>query len=273
MTIFSSPIVSAQWLAEHSQQVRIVDARWSIPTGPMRGEYESGHIPGAVFADVDTDLSSPAGESGRHPLPTPEDFANVRGRLGIDRPVVAYDDRSGAVAGRLWWLLDSIGIPAAVLDGGIQSWNGPLAEGVEEVAPVKTHPIPWPEDRFIVVDEVLERIASGSKLVDARSADRFAGRPNPIDKRPGHIPGSYSRPWEENVDEQGKFLSAAELLEGLGKLGISDDAEFIGSCGSGVTGCHNLLAARIAGLGPGRLYTGSWSEWSQCPDRPLGKHA
>lgn len=262
-------IVSAQWLAANLQQVRIVDVRWSIPTGPKRKDYQQEHIPGAVFADLDRDLSGPAGQGGRHPLPTPEAFAAVRGRLGMNIPVVAYDDCGGAVASRLWWMLDSIGFQAAVLDGGIQAWTGMLARGNELPDPVSMDPVAWPQERFVNADAVLPGVSSGAILVDARSAERFAGLPNPIDSPPGHIPGSCSRPWEQNLDDSGRFLASEVLHEELSQIGLDEEADLIACCGSGVTGCHNLLAARLAGFGPGRLYAGSWSEWSLDPKRPI----
>jgi thiosulfate/3-mercaptopyruvate sulfurtransferase len=269
MSILPGPIVSSQWLAANHERVRIVDVRWSIPTGPMKDDYERGHIPGAVFADLDCDLSSPAGTRGRHPLPTPEAFATTRRRLGMDLPVVAYDDRGGSVASRLWWMLDSIGAEAAVLDGGIHSWTGTLAQGTESAAPASVEAVAWPADRFVDGDAVLANISGGAKLVDARSAERFAGRPNPIDSRPGHIPGSSSRPWQNNLDAAGRFRKLDELKAEFARLGLDDETALVASCGSGVTGCHNLLAARLAGLPLSRLYAGSWSEWSQDPDRPV----
>lgn len=269
MCIFPSPVVSAQWLAANRESVRIVDVRWSIPTGPKRGDYEQGHIPGAVFADLDRDLSSPAGKRGRHPLPTSDAFARTRCQLGMDLPVVAYDDCGGSVASRLWWMLDSIGVEAAVLDGGLQSWTGALVQGNEAVAPASVVAIPWPEDRFVEASAVLACVAGGAKLVDARATERFAGDPNPIDSRPGHIPGASSRPWQNNLDEAGRFLAPTELQEEFARLGLNDETGLVACCGSGVTGCHNLLAARLAGHAFGRLYTGSWSEWSQDPDRPV----
>ncbi len=286
-----SPVVSAAWLADHLDRVQVVDVRWSITDGPKRDDFLAGHVPTAVFADLDVDLSSPAGERGRHPLPTPEDFAAVRGRLGlVDRPVVAYDDQSGAVAARLWWMLDAIGHPAAVLDGGIQAWAGelivdeePSATGPEpgareaaseaergdgEPTPVP-EPVPWPTDRFIGAGDVLDAVAAGGVLLDARSRERFIGTPNDIDARPGHVPGARSRPWTDNVGPDGRLLPVEVLRADLSELGVEPGSEVMASCGSGVTGCHDLLVARLIGLQGGRLYAGSWSEWALDPDRPV----
>ena len=269
--ILPSPVVSAPWLAEHLDQVRVVDVRWSMDGGPKRSEYEAGHLPGAVFADLDADLSAPPGEHGRHPLPSPDRFAQVRGRLGLqERPVVAYDDQSGAVAGRLWWMLDAIGCAAAVLDGGMQAWTGELETG-PGVEPGLDRPtsVPWPAERFVVADELLDAIDDGGILIDARSRERFVGTPNPIDPRPGHVPGARSRPWTDNVGGDGRFLPIEDLRAALGAVGVGPGADVLASCGSGVTGCHDLLASRLIGVEGGRLYVGSWSEWALDDERPV----
>ena len=269
--ILASPVVSAEWVAAHLDEVRLVDVRWSMDGGPKRAEFEAGHLPGAVFADLDTDLSDPPGERGRHPLPSPAHFAEVRGRLGLDeRPVVAYDDQSGAVAGRLWWMLDAIGRPAAVLDGGIEAWAAPLEPGPgDEPGLPAVEPVDWPSDRFVEVDELLGAIDDGGVLVDARSHERFIGSPNPIDPRLGHVPGARSRPWTDNVGADGRFLPIEDLRTALAAVGVTPGTDLLASCGSGVTGCHDLLAARLIGVEGGRLYTGSWSEWALDETRPV----
>ena len=267
MTQLPGPVVSAEWLAEHLDDVILADVRWNISVGAQPAEHEAGHVPGAVFVDLDADLSAPAGAQGRHPLPTPEAFAAARSRLGLaDRPIVAYDTASGAIAARLWWMLDSIGVDAAVLDGGLAAWAGPHETGPVVPTPTDVAAVKWPDDRFVDVDDVLGAIAAGATHLDARSADRFAGEANPIDTRPGHIPGSFSRPWQDNLGEDGRFRPAEDLEAELGPAAHPD---LVTSCGSGVTGCHTLLAARLAGQEGGRLYTGSWSEWSQDAERPV----
>ena len=222
--IIPAPVVSARWLADNLDAVRLADVRWALGEGPKREEFEQGHLPGAVFIDLDTDLSAPPGQRGRHPLPTPEHFAEVRGRLGlVDRPVVAYDDQSGAQAARLWWMLDAIGHEAAVLDGGLQAWTGELEIGPgTPPTPMLVESVPWPADRFVEAGDVLAAIEAG-----------------------------------------------AVLRAGLAALGVDPGTDVVASCGSGVTGCHDLLAARLVGLNEGRLYTGSWSEWSLDDRRPV----
>ena len=263
--------MDTSWLERHLSEVALVDVRWAIDTGPQFEAYRAGHIPGAVFADLDLDLSAPAGAAGRHPLPTPEAFAKARANLGIGaRPVVVYDDSNGAIAARLWWMLDSIGVPAAVLDGGLSAWTGELETGDsqrgDEDIPVA---VQWPADRFITADDIPSAVAAGAVLIDARSAQRFRGDPNPIDTRPGHIPGAISRPWTENM-EDGRFASADVLASQLETMGIRGDTPLVASCGSGVTACHNLLGSRLAGIEDARLYVGSWSEWSHS-DLPVAR--
>lgn len=264
------PLVSTEWLAEHLYDVRVVDVRWAIDTGPQKGAYLAGHIPGAVFADLDADLSSPPGPGGRHPLPDPEAFAEARTDLGLDEvPVVAYDNRGGPVASRLWWMLDAIGVPAAVLDGGISAWTGELEAGENLVRLEETvRSVPWPTDRIVEADAVLGELDRGSVLIDARSRERFRGEPNPIDDPAGHIPGATSHPWDENITDAGVFADVESLRRRFEADGVGTDSMLLASCGSGVTACHNLLAARLCGINNTRLYVGSWSQWSQS-DHPI----
>lgn len=267
MITLPGPVVSPEWLNTHRDQVLLADVRWNILVGPQPDEYRHGHLPGAIFVDLDLDLSAPAGSQGRHPLPKSTDFALTVARLGLDsRPVVAYDVASGAIASRLWWMLDVLGISVAVLDGGLDAWTGEVEAGWIEPTASPLVDRPWPADRFVSADSVLPAIDAGATVLDARSAERFAGEPNAVDARPGHIPGSRSRPWQQNLGEDGRFLPPDQLAA---VLGSDVQPDLITSCGSGVTGCHTLLAARVAGHSGGRLYTGSWSEWSQDPERPV----
>ncbi|NNC78572.1 MAG: sulfurtransferase [Acidimicrobiales bacterium] len=259
------PLVTADWLYEHLTEVRVIDVRWAIDTGPQHDAYVAAHIPGAVFADLDVDLSGPPGEGGRHPLPTPEAFADTRTHLGLgDVPVVAYDNRGGPVASRLWWMLDAIGVPAAVLDGGVSAWRWDLESGDYSVLlDEAVAPIEWPSDRLIEADAIPAALDAGSVLIDARSRERFRGDPNPTDDPAGHIPGAVSHPWDENITDDGVFADVDTLRARLLADGITADSAVLASCGSGVTACHNLLAARLCGVADTKLYVGSWSQWSK----------
>ena len=283
-SILPGPVVSGVWLRDHIDQVAVADVRWSVANGPNRDGFVSEHIPGAVFVDLDHDLSDRPGDRGRHPLPTAGAFEAVLNRLGIaGRPIVCYDDASGATAARMWWMLRAIGRPAAVLDGGIEAWPGTWESGpskhhdtsLASDSGIKANDLidEWPASGLITADEVTDAINSGLVLLDARSRERFAGEPNPVDSPAGHIPGARSRPWTDNVGDDGRLLDADELRRQFDELGVDSATGWAASCGSGVTACHNLLAAAVAGLPTGRLYAGSWSEWSRDPERPVATGA
>jgi thiosulfate/3-mercaptopyruvate sulfurtransferase len=196
------PLVSGSWLVEHIDGVRVVDVRWYLGGPPGWDAYAEGHIPGAVFLDVDADLAAPATpQDGRHPLPTPEHFATALGRVGIGegQPVVAYDDRGGSVATRLWWMLRALGEPVAVLDGGLRSWPGELTRNVPMYPRVERAPLPWPDGPFVDADAVA---ATSIPVLDARTRERFEHGDPTIDPKPGHIPGARSAPWAGNLDPQ-----------------------------------------------------------------------
>lgn len=270
MTSTIGPLIGAAALAERLDEVVVCDVRWYLDGRSGRAAYDAGHIPGAVFVDLDVDLSDPPrSPGGRHPLPTPERFAESMARLGIGDAsrVVAYDDAGGAIAARLWWMLDSVGIDAAVLDGGIRAWPEPLSTVPARRGSAIFTPRPWPPDRFVDADAVAAR-GPTTVALDARPPERYRGDPNPIDPRFGHIPGARSRPVAANLSE-GRFRTADELRSGLAALDIGPGTPVIASCGSGVTACHDLLALRLAGIGDGRLYVGSWSDWGADPDRPV----
>lgn len=256
------PLVSGDWLAAHLADVRVVDVRWYLDGRSGRAAYEAGHLPGAVWLDVDTDLSDPASETaGRHPLPSPSRFAAALGRVGIaaGTPVVPYDDAGGSIAARLWWMLRVLGEPAAVLDGGLAAWSGALTTQVPSYSPVEREPREWPADRFATADQVAR---SSAAIFDARTAERYAHGDPGIDPRPGHIPGALSAPWAGNLGADGRFLAPDVLRE---RFSV-DDA--IAYCGSGVTACHDLLAMELAGVAHTALYPGSWSQWGADPARP-----
>jgi thiosulfate/3-mercaptopyruvate sulfurtransferase len=270
------PLVDADWLRDHLDEVRVVDVRWYLDGRSGLEAYRTGHVPGAVWADMDADLASDAAPgAGRHPLPTPADFAAALSRLGIadDDAVVVYDDASGSIAGRLWWMLDSIGVRAAVLDGGIATWRGELERVDATPAPAAFSARAWPARRYVDADEV-ERLRETTALLDARSFGRFTGDEPSLDAHPGHIPGARSAPWTENLEpETGRLLPAEILRRRFAALGVEDGARTIATCGSGVTACHDLLALRVAGFDDTALFTGSWSGWSSDPDRPVARGA
>jgi thiosulfate/3-mercaptopyruvate sulfurtransferase len=259
------PLVTGEWLATHRDGVRIVDVRWYLNGPSGRDAYAAGHIPGAVWLDIDSELSDPATPAdGRHPLPTPERFAAALGRAGIapGTPVVAYDDAGGSVAARLWWLLHVLDEPVAVLDGGLAAWPGQLSTDSPRLAPVDRTPRPWPAERFVTADDV---IATSGTVLDARTAARYAHGDENIDPRPGHIPGAHSAPWAGNLADTGHFHEPDELRARFADLG---EGPVIAYCGSGVTACHDLLALHVAGRDDLALYPGSWSQWGRDETRP-----
>jgi thiosulfate/3-mercaptopyruvate sulfurtransferase len=260
------PLVSGDWLASHLDGVRVVDVRWYLDGRSGRASYEAGHIPGAVWLDIDTELSAPASPAnGRHPLPSAVDFAAALARVGIAEgtPVVAYDDAGGSVAARLWWLLHVLDEPVAVLDGGLAAWPGELSAEIATFAPVTRNVRPWPAGRFHDADAVQVAVS----VLDARTGERYAHGDPAIDPRPGHIPGARSAPWAGNLDPAtGRFLDAAALRERFAALGVSGSV--VAYCGSGVTACHDLLALEVAGITDTALYPGSWSQWGADASRP-----
>jgi thiosulfate/3-mercaptopyruvate sulfurtransferase len=265
------PLVSADWLAAHLDDVHVADVRWYLDGRSGRAAYQGGHVPTAVWVDLDRDLAGPPSPGGgRHPLPDPADFAAALGRLGLseDRPVVAYDDASGSIAARLWWMVRATGQPAAVLDGGIGAWPGPLTTAAPAVTPVSRVAHDWPAGAVVTTEEV-DRLRRDPEvlLLDARSPARYQGLEEPVDARPGHIPGAHNHPWTVNVGAGGTFLAASDLRQRLEAAGAGS-RRVIASCGSGVTACHNLLALEVAGLAGGALYPGSWSAWAADPGRP-----
>ena len=209
---------------------------------------------------------------GRHPLPSPEAFAPTLGERGIgaDTQVVAYDDVRNSLAARLWWMLDAIGRPVSLLDGGLAAWTGDLETGPARARePVEVAPQPWPADRIVNARHIADELADGSAVVlDARAPERFRGDVEPIDPVAGHIPGAVSAPWAEySVGDDGRFLAPDALRARFEQL--LDGRPAIAQCGSGVTACQALFTLRLAGLDDGRLYEGSWSDWVHDPSRPV----
>ena len=274
------PLVTTDWLVEHVADggLRVVDVRWYLdPARRGREAWRAGHIPGAIFLDVEQDLAAPGGRRGgpigRHPWPDAAQMARVMTAAGIGdhTQVVAYDDQAGAVAARLWFLLRAYGHDAvAVLDGGIVKWLGegrPIDTLTPAVQPAAFTARLRP-GLVLTKAELLARDAT-AVVLDARAGERYRGEVEPIDPRAGHIPGARSAPFSANLTAGPApvFLPARELRARYAGLG-AERGEPIVYCGSGVTACHDLLALDLAGL-RGRLYGGSWSEWSSDPALPV----
>lgn len=260
-----------------SPTLAIVDCRFDLKD-VSAGEraYRAGHIPGAVYAHLDRDLSGEtSGTNGRHPLPDPERFATTLGRLGVsnDSQIVVYDEDSGMYASRFWWMARWLGHDAvAVLDGGWAKW---IAEG----RPVSSTPGIATPQRFsprlqdgllIAVEDLSPSTPAGWRLVDARAPERYRGDVETLDKAAGHIPGAVNRFFQANLDADGTFKAPADLAAAFQTvIGDTPTEDVVCYCGSGVTACHNLLALEHAGLHGAKLYAGSWSEWSADPSRPI----
>ncbi len=275
-------LIDTQTLVDHLSDptVAIVDCRFDLKDESWgEREYGDRHIPGAAYASLNRDLSgAKTGRNGRHPLPEPAILARTLGRLGIadGTQVVAYDQDNGMFASRLWWLLRWLGHNSvAVLDGGFARWQAehrPIRSGLE------THPhrdfTGTPRIGWVVDAEDVTRATknSESRLVDARAPERYRGEIEPLDRVAGHIPGAANHFFKWNVNDDGTFRSPADIRARV-RESIGDKApdRVISYCGSGVTACHNLLAFEHAGLHGGRLYPGSWSEWSSDPERPIEK--
>jgi thiosulfate/3-mercaptopyruvate sulfurtransferase len=275
--VADSPLVAPAWLESRLGDPRVVvaDVRWYLKDKRGIDAYEAGHIPSACFLDVDRDLSSApgAGRPGRHPLPGAEQFADVLARIGVGPGdiVVAYDDSGGSTAARLWWLMRYFGLDGGrVLDGGMQAW---VAGG----RPLETAPATRPAAPrmklvprvAMVIDKTRARELSERReglLLDARAAERYEGKTEPVDARPGHIPGAKNAPFAANLQAPGgAFRPKAELAQHYAALGALAAAPVVAYCGSGVTACHDLLALSLAGRDDALLYEGSWSDWAADP--------
>ncbi|MCU1504164.1 MAG: putative thiosulfate sulfurtransferase [Ilumatobacteraceae bacterium] len=266
------PVVDAAFLSDHPEAV-LADVRWYLDGRDGFAAFRDGHLPGARWVDLETKLCAaglPATE-GRHPLPTPQAFAASMSELGIgdDTVVVAYDDSGGITAGRLVVMLRMLGHDAAVLDGGLHGWEGPIESGPGmPPTPATFTDKPWPADRLASADTTGEAALAGVPVIDARSFDRFTGEATMVDKTPGHIPGARSAPATDVLGPDGRFTSPAQLRTHYARRGIDDTTDdAIAYCGSGVSACINILGMEHAGLGPPRLFVGSWSAWSADPAR------
>ena len=274
-------LVSTAELAERLQNpiaLRIFDCRHDL-ANPQLGEeqYADEHIPGALFAHMDRDLSGPkTGKNGRHPLPEPKVFVTWLGKQGVQATdqVVCYDGGSGAMASRLWWMLRWVGHPTvAVLDGGFAKWR---KEG-RPVSKEVSRPTAWTypgraQTSMVAYLSHVEKKLKRAALLDARAPARYRGEQEPIDPIAGRIPGAKNRFNNDNLTAEGTFKPAETLrAEFEAVLGGRNPTEVINYCGSGVAACHNALAMEIAGLTGSRVYPGSWSEWSADPSRPISR--
>jgi thiosulfate/3-mercaptopyruvate sulfurtransferase len=264
----------------NDENVAILDCRHDLGQPKWSDEaYAAGHIPGAVQAHLDRDLSAAVGpQTGRHPLPDVAKLSETLGRWGIDATtqVIAYDQGNGAYGARAWWLLRWLGHKkVAVLDGGLAAWQEAGLPVTREPASRKprTFTPHLEEGAFLTAAQVQQALVDESiALVDARGADRFAGENETIDPVAGHVPGATNRPFAKNLDARSRFLPPEELRRQWTQLlGTRSPAEVVAMCGSGVTACHNLLALELAGLPGAKLYAGSWSEWIRDPARPVTK--
>jgi len=277
-------VVDEAFVREHPEAV-LADVRWYLDGRDGRAAFEGGHLPGARWVDLGADLAAHGQDptEGRHPFPAPEDFARAMSGLGIgdDTIVVAYDDSGGGTAGRLVVMLRMLGRSAALLDGGMRGWSGPLETGPAAAAgAAQFSAAPWPTGRFATADETGASARDGAAVLDARAVERFRGEVVVADPRPGHIPGARSAPWTTVLDTDGRLRSPEELRQHFERLttgGTADgdgpvqgarSADVIAYCGSGVSACMNLVAMERAGLSPARLFVASWSGWSSDPDRP-----
>ena len=258
----------------------IVDCRFVLEdTDAGFEDYLDSHIPGAVYAHLDNDLSGPLTDTGgRHPLPDADKFASFLGDIGWSpgKLLVAYDDAGGAIAARLWWLMKYFGHNcAALLDGGIPAWwaaGYELESGRSSVTSLPPANFRICDDLEISTLDIIEALGRNEiVLADARASERFTGQNETIDTVAGHIPGSVNYPYNINLAPNGTFKTVEEVRRELLKLaGSHKSQDLVHMCGSGVTACHNIFAAEMAGLPGSRLYVGSWSEWIQDPCRPIG---
>ena len=271
-------LISTEELAGHLDGTwTIVDCRYDLQNDAWgRDEYLGAHIPGAAYASLSHDMAAHAGSGGRHPLPDPGTLEATFARLGIGkgRQVVAYDQETGMFASRLWWMLRYMGHDAvAVLDGGFTRWRQegrPTRSGEEQVAPAVFTGQPREQMRVTVADVMSKSGDPSMLLVDARSPDRFEGKHEPIDRVPGHIPGAVNHYYKQNMAADGAMLPVETLREQFSAtLGDHRPEQAVMYCGSGVSACQNLLALEHAGIRGVRLFVGSWSEWSNDPQRPV----
>lgn len=248
----------------------VIDVRWSLAGPPGRLAYEAGHLPGAVFADLDTDLSGRRGAAGRHPLPDPADFEAAMRRLGVDnaRPVVVYDAADSVPAARAWWDLRYFGHhDVRVLDGGFAAWVGAKMPVNQEIPAARQGDfVACPGGLPMLTAEAAAAVAESGVLLDVRAPERFRGDVEPVDPVAGRVPGAVNLPTSANVGADGKFLDVETLRSRFEPL---RDREVGAYCGSGVNAAHTIFAMMVAGFEPPALFVGSWSHWIADPSRPV----
>lgn len=268
-------LIGAEQLAEAMLSDRppvVLDVRWRLGDPDGHRHYRDGHVPGAIFVDLDAELAAPpTPEAGRHPLPDIADLQAAARRWGIDDgvPVVVYDDAGGTAAARAWWLLRWGGLEeVAILDGALEGWRraGFRVSSGQTPARAGTVTLTGGALPTVTIDDVA---ASSSLLLDARAAERYRGETEPVDPRPGRIPGAVSAPTDGNLTAAGEFKTPAELRERFAALGVAEDGPPVTVyCGSGITAAHQIAALTIAGI-PAALFPGSYSQWSADPARPV----
>lgn len=274
-------LLSAQRLhaAQKNQPVLVVDCRFDL-SDPAKGysDYLSAHIPGAVYAHLDNDLSNPVtGDSGRHPLPDADRFAGFLARSGwqAGTSLVAYDDAGGSIAARLWWLMRYFGHDdALLLDGGLPAWKTAgygLESGQVNAVTTAAAKLKVRDELAVSTTEIIKGLpCKAMVLADVRAAERFNGEIEPIDSVAGHIPGALNYPFQLSLAPDGRFKPVSEVREALLTLQDSHQAnDLVFMCGSGITACHAIFAAELAGIKGSRLYAGSWSEWIRDSSRPV----
>lgn len=268
--------LAERMLPEREATLRLLDVRWRLGGPPGRDEYLAGHIPGAVYVDLDTELSGPpSAAAGRHPLPDACDVqsaARMQWGVRVGDAVVAYDDVGGLSAARAWWVLRWAGLTdVRVLDGGLGAWRAaglPVVQGDEPVEPGDVE-LSGGHLPTMAPDEVEAFVEAGGLLLDARPADRYRGTENPNDPRPGHIPGAVSAPAVDDLDPDGRFRPVAELAGRFAELGAVPGRRVGVYCGSGVTAAHVTAALALIGVDDVVLYPGSYSQWAADPARPV----
>jgi thiosulfate/3-mercaptopyruvate sulfurtransferase len=263
------PFVDWNWCVGNLGRLVLVDTRWYLDGSSGRDAYDAGHIPDAVFVDMDRWLSGPAStKAGRNPLPDPELFAQGMRNAGVSDSdtVIAYDDAGGVIAARIVWMLRSTGRSAAILNGGIGSYPGELTKQAPHRLEGDFSARSWPHT---LLADISDASSDRYKVMDARNRDRFDGFQDPIDPRPGHIPGAVNVPCRGNLDSSGRLMPEVRLRENFERAGIVSAENTIAYCGSGVTACHNLLVLEHLGAGRGRLFVGGWSQYGHATDMPV----